>query len=240
MKTKLLFTLALALIAGIATSQSLVLSHEGETLEPNAELTVEGSATAVEIIVELEVTNNGSSTIDVLCERFELDLVPGSSSALCWGGLCYPPWTNVSAYHTTIGPGVTIENDFSGHYYPDGNAGVSTIAFTFFDMNNVNDSVMVTILFDGLTTGVNENRFDALEVYPNPADDYINLDLNVSDAGGEVSFELIDVTGTVVRQAVSSSSKVRVSTSDLADGIYVYRAMVNEQLISSEKIVIRH
>lgn len=240
MKTKLLLAIAFALITGYASTQNLVLSHEGETLEPNAEFTVQGLSTAIEIIAELDVTNTGTSTIDVLCQRYELDLVPGSSSALCWGGLCYPPWTNLSAYHTTIGPGVTVSNDFSGHYYPDGNEGVSTIAFTFFDMDNVNDSVMVTILFDGLTVGIGESQFSDLSVYPNPADDYISLDLQVADAGGEVSFELIDVTGTVVKQAVSSSPKVRISTSDLADGIYVYRARINNTLIATDKIVVKH
>ena len=91
MKTKLLFTIGFILAAGFVFSQNLVLSHDGETLEPNAQITVQGSAADPEIVVELDVTNTGTTSLEVLCQRYELDMVTGSLSAICWGGLCYGP-----------------------------------------------------------------------------------------------------------------------------------------------------
>jgi len=241
MKTRLLFTLTFMFALGFAFSQNLVLSHEGEPLEPNAEISTEGPANAEEIVVELAVTNTGNSSIDVLCQRYENDMVPGSSSAFCWGYLCYPPWTSLSGYHHTIGPGMTVDDDFSGHYYPDGNVGISTIAYTFFDLNNPNDSVMVTVLYDGLTVGIDElSQFDQMNVYPNPANEFIQVDLNTEKMQEAVTFQLIDVNGAVIQEVRSSNTEIRMNTIDLANGIYVYRVLVNNQVIGSEKIVIQH
>ena len=240
MKTKLLFTIAFILAAGFAFSQNLVLSHDGEALEPDAQITVQGSAADPEIVVELDVTNNGTTTLEVVCQRYELDMVTGSLSAICWGGLCYGPGTSLSPLSTTIDPGATIENDFSGHYYPYMNEGISTIAYTFFDADNPNDSVMVTVLFDGLMVGVEElSKFDRLAVYPNPANDYIKVELN-TETSEEVSMQLIDVTGAVVSQLTTSANSTRINTTGLAEGIYMYRAHVNGQLIATKKIVVKH
>lgn len=241
MKTRLLFALALLITSSLAFSQSLVLEFEGETLEPGAEISVEGSASLAEIVVELAVTNSGSATIDVLCQRYELDLVDETTNAFCWGGLCYPPWTGLSAYHNTMTAGQTIDDDFSGHYYPAGYGGISTVAYTFFDMNNPNDSVQVVVMYEGLTVGINEmSPYSQMEVYPNPANGYLKVDLNVAQVEGEVTFQLIDVNGSVVKQTISNNSVVNINTSDLAEGIYLYKAMVGKQIIASEKIVIKH
>ena len=240
MRTKLLFSLTLFFMTGYIVAQNLVLSHEGETLEPNAEITVEGSSMDPEIIVELAVTNNCSASIHVLCQRYELDMVAGSMSAICWAGLCYPPNTSLSPLATTIGPGVTIDNDFSGHYYPQGNAGVSTIAYTFFDQENAYDSVMVIVHYDGLTVGIGENKHSTLAAYPNPADDFITIDLGKNEAGQEVTIKLVNASGAVVLETIATGLTTRISTGQLAEGVYMYQAFEAGTLIASDKVIIRH
>ena len=238
MRTKLLLSFALVFLAGFTVAQSLVLSHEGEILEPNAEITVEGLATDPEIIVELAVTNNGSTSIDVLCQRYELDMVPGTMSAICWGGLCYPPNTSLSPLATTIDPGVTVENDFSGHYYPQTIPGISTVAYTFFDEANPNDSVMVTVKYDGLTVGIGERGTASLSVYPNPASDYIRIDVQDDLAGQEILVKLLSSGGAVVRKATTSGSSVTLNTEGLSEGIYMYQAFHAGVLVGTDKVVI--
>jgi hypothetical protein len=237
MKTRLLLSAILLLTAGFLYSQNLVLSHEGETLGPNAQITVEGSSASAEIIVELDVTNTGNSSIYVLCQRYELNMVPYTMSAICWGGLCYPPNTSLSPLGTTIGPGVTVENDFSGHYYPQNHPGVSTIAYTFFDQDHPDDSVMVTVLFDGLTVGVNESGKSGLLVYPNPADDQIRLEWN---SEGAVTIQLIDLNGSIVREIRTIDNQAKIYTEDISEGVYLYRVFLSDRLISSDKIIVKH
>jgi hypothetical protein len=240
MRTKLLIAFALIFLAGFTFAQNLVLSHDGETLEPNAEITVEGSAMDPEIVVELAVTNNGSASIDVLCQRYEIDMVSGSMSAICWGGLCYPPNTSLSPLATTIEPGVTVDNDFSGHYYPQGNEGVSTIAYTFFDEANPNDSVMVTVLYDGLMVGIGESNAAGVSVYPNPANDFLTIELQQEIAGQAVLIKVVDASGVVVHEVTTSGTSTRIGTGELAEGIYMYQAYAAGKLIASDKVIIRH
>ncbi len=240
MRTQLRLAIAFIFLTGYTYAQNLVLSHDGEPLEPNAEIEVEGLATDPEIIVELDVTNNGSSSVDVLCQRYELDMVPGSMSAICWGGLCYPPNTSLSPLATTIGPGVTIENDFSGHYYPQMNTGISTIAYTFFDQANPNDSVMVTVMYNGLTVGIGENSAMEIKTYPNPADESLKVDLQGNASGQEVTVKLISASGTLVHEATTSGSSLLINTSELAEGIYMYHAFSGGRLIAADKVVVKH
>ena len=241
MKTKLLFTLLVLFASGQLFSQSLVLFYEGEQLEPNAEITKEGPVTEYDIIAHLDVQNTGSSTISAHCQRYEIDMVPGALSALCWGELCYAPTQNISIEPMIFGPNETLLDVFQGHYYPNGNAGVSTIAFTFFDMDNPNDSVQVTILFDAMITGMND-VFHAsdFKAYPNPANHYIEVELNREQADENLTLQLVNTNGSVVREQVAGKKRNRIITSDLAEGLYLYRALVNGELITSEKVIIKH
>ncbi|MEZ5146919.1 MAG: hypothetical protein R2759_07525 [Bacteroidales bacterium] len=78
MKAKSYSTLVFSiLIAGFTLGQSLVLTYEGTILEPNEEVMAEGAVSG-EIVVEMDVTNNSGGSIDVLCQRYEEDMVPGS------------------------------------------------------------------------------------------------------------------------------------------------------------------
>ncbi len=241
MKTKLLFTLLVLFASGQLFSQSLVLFYEGEQLEPNAEITQQGPVGEYEIIAFLDVQNTGSSTITAHCQRYEIDMVPGALSALCWGDLCYAPNQSISIEPKVFEPGETLLEVFSGHYYPNGNAGVSTIAFTFFDMDNPSDSVQVTILFDAMITGIND-AFHAgdFKAFPNPANDYIEVELNRDQADEIITIQLVNTSGSVVRELVANSQRNRIITSDLAEGLYLYRALVNGELITSEKVIIKH
>jgi hypothetical protein len=241
MKTKLLFTLLVLFASGQLFSQSLVLFYEGEQLEPNAEITKQGPVSEYEIIAYFDVQNTGSSTISAHCQRYEIDMVPGALSALCWGELCYAPTQNISIEPMTFQPNETLLEVFSGHYYPNGNAGISTIAFTFFDMDNPNDSVHVTILFDAMITGINDrDRADDIRVYPNPASDYLEVELNREKADENITIQLVNANGAVVRELIAGSQRNRINTSELAEGLYMYRALSNGELIASEKVIIKH
>ena len=65
------------------------------------------------------------------------------------------------------------------------------------------------------------------------------MELN-TETSEEVSMQLIDVTGAVVAQVATSANTTRINTSGLAEGIYMYRAHVDGQLIATKKIVVKH
>ncbi|MCB2218792.1 MAG: T9SS type A sorting domain-containing protein [Bacteroidetes bacterium] len=239
MKAKLLATLFLGfIVSAFAVGQSLVLSYEGEILEPNAEVTKEGTATD-EIIVEMDVTNTSGAAMDVLLQRYEEDMVPGSQSAICWGGLCYPPNVSLSPSATNIGAGQTVLAECQLHYYPNGNPGVSTISYTLFDAANANDSVFVTVLYDGLMTSIEVNYGLEANVYPNPANENVTIALE-GEMNDNSIVELMTLTGAVVAKAEIHNNKARINTTNIAEGLYFYQVKSNQTATVSGRIIIQH
>ncbi|MDP2385930.1 MAG: T9SS type A sorting domain-containing protein [Bacteroidota bacterium] len=69
--------------------------------------------------------------------------------------------------------------------------------------------------------GINEkiSLMPKTKVYPNPATNYINISSINEEA---ISAELFDVTGNKVSTGLFYDNKVRIETSDLAEGLYIY------------------
>jgi hypothetical protein len=147
MKKNLLFAMIACLFMLTGFSQSLTLqTPEGVNIPNGGEITVYGEETAFEIIGYVYVTNISMSAINVSVYRNRIYMVGTSSSAFCWG-ICYDTSVNQSAFPIEIAAGATNENDFSGHYYPYGNIGISRISYTLYDDTNTNDSIMVIVNF---------------------------------------------------------------------------------------------
>ncbi|GAB4319198.1 MAG: hypothetical protein Kow00127_11340 [Bacteroidales bacterium] len=234
---KLFSFLSLALIISYSGfSQSLVLIHDGTPLEPEATITTTGSVSQ-EMVVECDVQNVSSNTLDVLLTRYELSMVPGTQSAICWGGLCYPPTVSTSPSPTTIGPGQTAVNEFQVHYYPDGNPGVSTIAYTLFDAANTDDSTYVTVIWDGVLTSISTHSPNHNTLYPNPATDQVNIKLENENSANR--YEIISLTGSKVMEGMLNRTESTVNTSALSEGIYLFRIKNDTGIISEEKLLIQ-
>ncbi|MCD4698497.1 MAG: T9SS type A sorting domain-containing protein [Bacteroidales bacterium] len=238
MKTKLLFTFISLLIAGFISAQSLVLTYEGEDLEPSAVISIEDLASTYEIIVDMDVTNTSTSDLDILVQRYEEEMVPGSSSLFCWG-LCYDTAISLSPYAIPIAAGETIISGFQGHYRPYNNVGQSTISYTFFDENNPNDSVMVVVHYNGLITGIdNEKKLNA-SVFPNPANDLLHIEIPQTNTT-MFDIEILNITGALVKTIKANTSTMEISTRELGNGIYVYRILEGNKLISTDRFIVQH
>ena len=239
MKTRLLFTLLLSIAFLFTYAQSLELIYEGETIEHNAEVVVEGSAFDPEIVAELDVTNNGSTAVDVWVQRYEEEMVPGTMSYFCWG-LCYAPSVSLSLISINIEAGATNEVDFSAHYSANGNSGQSTISYTLYDGNNPNDSVSVRFLFNGLITDINDKYTQRdIKAYPVPANDYLTLEMP-EKSGIEYQVEILNITGAVLKTTQSTNSIVQISMQDLHNGIYFYRVSNGKEFIAVDRFVVQH
>lgn len=95
--------------------------------------------------------------------------------------------------------------------------------------------------FDGKTSysnieAVNYNNF-GINIYPNPANEYLNIELSSIENGELVTFSIIDVAGKIVlKNNLNKSNKIDISF--LAKG--VYHAQISSNTIKySQKIVIQ-
>jgi len=240
MKTKLLFITLMVGASLFTFAQSLVLIHEGVELEPNEILEIEGG-TSAELVVELDVKNTSSLTIETNVQRYEELLFEGHVSTFCWDSLCYPPWVGLGPNPVPIPGGVTYENDFSGHLNPMGIVGTSIIKYTFFDVNNPNDSVQVVVQYLADTAGIADLNREKLEVstYPNPSNDVLNFSIN-TEINEVVTYELLNITGSIVRSEATQQNKTKFNVSDLAEGLYIYRVSTEKEIIKIGRIVIKH
>ncbi len=88
---------------------------------------------------------------------------------------------------------------------------------------------------DDPTLNVGELSNDEFSIYPNPANDLINISLaNEMDATIEIS----DLSGKVVSSAKANGLNTTIATSNLSNGMYVV-SVKTATAIGSQKIVIR-
>jgi hypothetical protein len=226
MKKILFATLLITMGTFVAFSQSLSLSYEGNILEPSATIIMDGIANNNEMIIDIIVTNNAAVELLVKAKKVENSIVPESENTFCWAGQCYPPWIFVSPGVDTIpSGGSTSLGDFSGHYNPKSNIGESSISYVYWDDNNPNDSVMVTVIYSALVTGLKDNDetdFYISNPYPNPANHFVNFDYDFNHSNGQLL--IYSLIGSLVKEINITNQKgtLQLSTDQMQEGFYFY------------------
>ncbi len=240
---KLLLSAIMVFTAIFAFTQSLEIYHEGELVPNKSSIVVTGDVGAAELMIEVDVKNISNTGLDVKVSKFEVDLIPGSSNTFCWG-MCFPPNTYVSPFPQTILPGATC-SEFSGHYNPNANSGVSIIRYTFFDMNNPTDTVCFYTEFNAGTVGINDATSEKATVsnaYPNPASGSTSVDYVLPATASKASIKVRNLLGSLVRE-VKLTERAGTATIDLNglnDGVYFYSFVVDNQTVETKRLVVSH
>jgi len=91
-----------------------------------------------------------------------------------------------------------------------------------------------------LSTLKNEIEHVTISAYPNPATTHVTIDLNLKHdfEFNNVSIEIINSTGEILKRTLVSSNKTQLFTSDLPAGTYYYRLNYKDNLIKSDKLII--
>ncbi len=91
--------------------------------------------------------------------------------------------------------------------------------------------------------GIFGNKFDALDISisPNPARDYIQIRFNSEDAG-EYKASITNVTGEIIKEVLNyqtpGEANFKLNLNEIPTGMYILFLSRNEELISSEKLMI--
>jgi hypothetical protein len=89
-----------------------------------------------------------------------------------------------------------------------------------------------TITFSG-TSGVIEHSLDNINVYPNPAKEFIQLTCDVSFE----EVQLVNILGEVVFSSTVNAKEIRISTESITNGVYMLRIGSGTH-VSTRRIVI--
>ena len=218
MKKITFLILGLFLAFGILNAQGeLTLTWEGEPIEET--VYVFGSQFDAEIVSHAVVTNNTSQSRDIKVHRTQIEMQEGTMSQFCWG-LCYPPNTDESPQFYTLGAGQSSPDEyFSGHYLPMGVWGASTVEYEFFDMNDEDVFVKMTVVYSATLADIGDHDQASFRIYPNPAVNHVTF-----EAESRIQrVSIFDITGKQVLSVPADNLKAEVDVHMLQSGIYLVR-----------------
>ncbi|MBK7667486.1 MAG: T9SS type A sorting domain-containing protein [Sphingobacteriaceae bacterium] len=91
---------------------------------------------------------------------------------------------------------------------------------------------------DKLALGItNYALANNVHIYPNPANDLLNIDLN-GLSKTETNIEILNTLGQVVYETKALNQHLVVNTTDLAGGVYIVNIKQNNNVIAVKKVVI--
>ncbi|MCX6267311.1 MAG: T9SS type A sorting domain-containing protein [Bacteroidetes bacterium] len=248
MKKLFLSVCLLSIAAFYGYSQSLSLSNSHGILAPNSTIFQAGSPDSVKLVTYLDVKNAGSSRIDVLCKKVELNLLDSTEVTFCWAGECGSAAIYVSRNAQSINPGQTI-TDFSGDYLANTSSyyfhsGESRVRWVFFDKSNPNDSASVTVVYTTFGVGMQDPKTSEgmlSNIYPNPANGQANFSYSLP-SGSAGTIIIRDLLGSLVQTQILTvaTGKTSLNTSLLGDGVYFCSLLVDGKVSQTKKLIVRH
>lgn len=189
------------------------------------------TAAGEEAIAELEVGNTTDADLDVIVTRSFDGEVP--MNYICWYA-CHIPSVDVST--PLIVPANSTVDNFSGHIISMPEESDFVITYCFSVVSDPSDETCVDVRYVSLAeyaVGVEELDV-AYGVYPNPANNKLNLNYSGSS---EVVFVLYDMLGNEVLVDKLNSSK-EISLTSYEAGVYFYTFEIEGRNTEVQKLVI--
>jgi len=188
------------------------------------------------------VENTSANTLDVKVRRITVDTVPGTQNYFCWVQ-CYEPETSQSPTALSMEAGAQ-SNSFYADYKPRGNAGVSTLTYCFYDVDNESDSTCVTVRFSANPTGV-EDVFMGHESgisasYPNPARTVAHVNYALRQGWQRAEVAVYSMLGQRVMDVrlQADQGTLALDVADLPAGMYVYSLVVDGSVVQTRRMII--
>jgi hypothetical protein len=83
--------------------------------------------------------------------------------------------------------------------------------------------------------GMDEQNSNILTLAPNPANDFVNISINATNA----HFSIVSLTGQLVANGILTEGQNALSTANISNGIYMVRVSSDEGT-SVQKLIVRH
>jgi hypothetical protein len=248
MNTKVLsfITIICFLACGFSLAQDFEIYKGLGSTDNIASTIVEENSQGEDIIIDFIIKNKTTSEINTKIRRVSMNPIPnGFSEQLCWGttggfGECYLPSSTNLDYLSPDGFNLfeSTTGTLSIHIEPNNNSGA--IHYRYYIENSstgiIHDSVDLKVTSTLLN--VKEVKISSsLSVFPNPSNDYINL--NLQGYEGASVLKIVDVLGNVVLEEKVTSSK-KINVSNFKNGVYILTVQGTNNSIQTRRIVVRH
>ncbi|HMM10532.1 MAG TPA: T9SS type A sorting domain-containing protein [Bacteroidales bacterium] len=244
MKRLILLLIIAAVSLVDARSQSLALIYNNERINNGTVVLLTGELNSdpfYEIVAHARVLNLTNRSVDVRARRIIIDTVTGTENYLCWVQ-CFPPDVDVSQQVHTIGAFDTTANDvFGGHYVPKSRTGKSIIKYEFWVDGSPEDKAFFTVEFFVQPSSIFENNNRLGNAAPNPARESVRIDYQLHPSAVKASIRISNLMGqTVLEQPLNTiSGTIQLPLTGLQEGIYFYSLVIDSQVSSTRKLVVR-
>lgn len=232
---KLILIALISHFVGAAFAQSLTIA----SLDLNPWGSVQTSVIQSQGSIE---NTSGAGALDVKVKRITVDTVPGTENYFCWEQ-CYEPPTSESPTSMSIAVGQRIDQ-FYADYKPNGQAGVSTLIYCFYDVANQADSVCATVRFSASPLGVQDvftgNKSGISTAYPNPAKGVANINYALKNGWNTADLKVYSMLGALVKKVnlKEDQGTLKLDVSSLPAGMYFYTLTVDNNSISTKKMLV--
>lgn len=237
MKKQLLFISAI-LFSVLSFGQIGIVDDEGNNVE-NTAVDVYAASDFGHIETDFKTQNLSGQSNTYNMKRYELEYILETQEYYCWT-LCLGPVYAGTDYFSVFpeGPGyLTLAAGADGnygtpafHFNTNDQNGTAIYRYVIYNTNDVNDSAYVDMVYHIGTVGVNEYSNNAISnVYPNPANDFVYINLNENILNPR--FEIYSIVGNKVQseQIINQNGKVKIDVSNLNPGIYMVQEL-NSQI----------
>jgi hypothetical protein len=209
-------------------SQSIVVSGNGF---------VSTSDACLQTYSSLSIKNISSDTLNILCQKVIIDTTLGTENYFCWGSSCYGVNTYISTYANNLIPGERDDIDFGGYYDAYCDSASAVIEYCFYPESDVTDRTCVVITYNESTTSISQiETVKVSDFYPNPASEIVYFTFNDNMA----TLKLIDILGNNVKEILLTQKGIqKLDVSDINKGIYFGNLIVNGEVISIKKLIVK-
>ena len=244
MKKTFLPLLIILLFSGSASLAQYITIKDtlGNTINSGSTVSVSGPLDET-IHCFFNIQNTGTDSLRIKVRKIENSVVSGSGNLFCFNGNCYT--TPVSGNILTLAPGQITDNQtfFYGDYDANGNAGMSSITYVFFNYNNPNDSSYVIVQYNA-SAGIPDAKKAAGMVsspFPNPASSGTSFKYNLGAEYPKASIQIYDLLYNKVDELKlnNAAGVVYLNTSDFNSGVYFYSLLINDKALFTRKLVIQ-
>ena len=227
---KRIFSITISMLFFCSTySQSLVVSGSGFVTTTDACLQTHSS---------LSIKNISSDTVNVLCQKVIIDTTVGTENYFCWGSICYGVTTYISTSANNLSPGERDDIDFGGYYDAYCDPASAVIEYCFYPDSDPTDRACITITYNGSATLINDYTLasNVGDFYPNPANDIVYFTFN----GDLATLKLIDILGNNVKEILLNQEGIqKLDLSDMNKGIYFGNLIVDDEVVSIKKLIVK-
>ena len=200
--------------------------------------TIVHTSTSSSFYVYMRVINKTNSDLELIYRRVILNSNVDFFDQFCDQNLCHPcsglDWSSPSETPTVISPNDSTLMKPQGSFLDEGSA---LIRYYVIDNSNseILDSVDLNLIYSSIT-GVDSSKFIKTTEYPNPANQFFNIEVQNSV---ESKFILYTITGDKVYENNLLEGYNKINLSKFSSGMYLYSIISGTETVKTKRLIVK-